>query len=171
MALTQTGTLLAISSIILTLFGLDLARTSCQLALHPLFGSVGSDYNFERSVQIIDFLLVPLANFLFPTLVPSPVASSLLAAFLVWRAPDTFGRLLSKHSELGVYRGPHVFQSFAYWPIRLTGMSAGQAAAVSFIEHMSRRFDDLILTLLQKNDTIPDKPHKTIRNATWRTKG
>ncbi|KAA1089080.1 hypothetical protein PGT21_006394 [Puccinia graminis f. sp. tritici] len=132
MALTQTGTILAISRIILTLFGLDLARTSCKLALHPLFGSVGSDYNFERSVQIIDFLLVPLANFLFPTLVPSTVASSFLAAFLVWRAPDTFGRLLSKHSaRLGVSRGPHVFQFFAYWPIRLTGMSAGQAAAIN----------------------------------------
>jgi len=128
-------------TIIITLFGLNLSRKACQLALHPLFGSIGSEYNFERSVEIIDLLLVPLTNFFLPTLVPSMTASSVLAAFLVWRAPDTFGRLLSSHSgTLGVIRGPLIFQSWAYWPIRLTAMSAGHAAAIKltnqYTEHV-----------------------------------
>ncbi|POW17693.1 hypothetical protein PSTT_00290 [Puccinia striiformis] len=131
----ENGSILAIVSIILTLFGLDLARSSSQLALHPLFGSVGSNQNFERSVQIIDFILVPLTNFLLPALVPSLTASSFLAAFLVWRAPHTFGSLLSDHSgRLGLPRGPLIFQSLAYWPIRITGISAGLAVAVKFLK-------------------------------------
>ncbi|KAH9455029.1 hypothetical protein Pst134EA_022507 [Puccinia striiformis f. sp. tritici] len=131
----ENGSILAIVSIILTLFGLDLARSSSQLALHPLFGSVGSNQNFERSVQIIDFVLVPLTNFLLPALVPSLTASSFLAAFLVWRAPHTFGSLLSDHSgRLGLPRGPLIFQSLAYWPIRITGISAGLAVAVKFLK-------------------------------------
>ncbi|OAV96654.1 hypothetical protein, variant 1 [Puccinia triticina 1-1 BBBD Race 1] len=132
MALTWTGSFMSLASIIIALFGLDLARVACQSALHPLFGSIGSNHNFERSVQIIDFLLAPLANFLLPVLVPNTTTASFLAAFLVWKAPHTFGRLLSKHSgKLGVVRGPHIFQLLAYWPIRLTGMAAGHAAAIN----------------------------------------
>ncbi|PLW30238.1 hypothetical protein PCASD_16328 [Puccinia coronata f. sp. avenae] len=127
-------------SIIATLFALAISRKACQLALHPLFGSTGSQYHLDRSLQIIDLLLVPLTRSLLPCLAPtSMTVSSILAAFLVWRAPDTFGRWLANHAgSLDVYRGPLIFQLAAYWPIRWAGMAVSHAAAVNLINQYTK---------------------------------
>lgn len=130
------GSLISILSVLL---GLNLARICCQWALHPLFGSIGSNLNLEFWIQAIDFLIVPSMSLLLPSLVPSMSAACFLAALLVWRSPDSFGRILADYSgRVGNLRGPSIFQFLAYWPIRVTGVAAAQAFTLGFLRNGTR---------------------------------
>ncbi|CAH7669562.1 hypothetical protein PPACK8108_LOCUS4195 [Phakopsora pachyrhizi] len=128
--------LVIVLTVIVWSISLNLVRLSSEAGLNPIFGSIASSYYSSQAITVIDLIIVPVLVNLFGSQLPDLWSTALLGSILVWRCPDSYGRLMiGQSSKLGDPRlGSILFQSLAHWPTRILTSASTLACLNEFFK-------------------------------------